>query len=529
MDYDGGDEDGVVVWVDDNEFDEYVDEDGEEASSQGSDNHMMAMDDSSGSDVEPILPLVDLSGNWTSHLQELEDNISYFYLKNEIGLSEEAMWRITFDAPSALEMTADTIRQKVQVLRDTMDLSIHEIREILERGPAILHLSADKNIAPTILFVLRLLDLSRGELKEMLLACPAILGYSKKTLRAKVRFFTDIMGYSVGETRRLFLQEPKLWRASVKSGLIPRMRFLVKDVEISREQLGVIVLKNPRMLLYSVDDNLIPKLVFYCIMTLNMEPKHVEKLLTSFPDFMQYNLDRHIIPITQYFTKDLDFAPIEFRSILLAYPKLLSNSLAKIKYMVGFLRYEMGFSGPQVKRVLYQAPQVLSLRDTNVREKIHYLERSLELDKESIQALITGMPRVLVLNMDQNIGPKIAYLRKAFEHFHGGSQGKEYLRTSILRLPTLLGYSLEGRLRPRMGKILEEPSLDPSRITVGVTLTQSKFDTWLSNQKRKEYGISQKSSEEKVQTATFSPFTKMDNSESDGSIVHWTRPRRPRS
>jgi hypothetical protein len=37
-------------------------------------------------------------------LTESTDMIAYFYLKNEIGMSEEAMWKITLEAGSALGM-----------------------------------------------------------------------------------------------------------------------------------------------------------------------------------------------------------------------------------------------------------------------------------------------------------------------------------------------------------------------------------------------------------------------------------------
>eukprot|EP00527_Entomoneis_sp_CCMP2396_P005092 CAMPEP_0198146132 /NCGR_PEP_ID=MMETSP1443-20131203/27601_1 /TAXON_ID=186043 /ORGANISM="Entomoneis sp., Strain CCMP2396" /LENGTH=334 /DNA_ID=CAMNT_0043809979 /DNA_START=1 /DNA_END=1002 /DNA_ORIENTATION=- len=329
------------------------------------------------------------------------------------------------------------------------------------------------------------------------------------------------MGYTVPETRALFLKEPNLWRASVKTGLIPRMRFLVRDMEIPRDVLATIVTKNPRMLLYSMDYNLVPKLIFYCIMTLDMNPDHIRKLLTSFPQFMDYNLDRHTLPISRYFIKDLEFSPSEFRCILLAYPKLVSNSLSKIKHMVVFLRYEIGLTGTQVKRVLYQAPQVLGLRDANVRDKVQFLEKAFDFDAEELQSVLSGMPRLLVLNVQRNLKPKILYLRQAFD----GNQ--ESLRSAILRLPPLLGYSLEQRITPRMKSILQEPSLEPSCITVGITLKSDKFESWLMKRKQK---LMKKPKPDKASEFDESIIRNslVDSENRPGPIVHWTRPRRPR-
>eukprot|EP00523_Entomoneis_sp_CCMP467_P003364 CAMPEP_0168752438 /NCGR_PEP_ID=MMETSP0724-20121128/18385_1 /TAXON_ID=265536 /ORGANISM="Amphiprora sp., Strain CCMP467" /LENGTH=592 /DNA_ID=CAMNT_0008800685 /DNA_START=200 /DNA_END=1975 /DNA_ORIENTATION=- len=484
-------------------------------------------DDDGSESIASLLPNLDFTSNSTSLLQlqnnetnnntnppillqDFESNLSYFYLKNELGLSEEDMWRITYDAPSALGMTADTIRHKIKVLQETMNLNITELQSIVRRGPALLHLSADKNMAPTILYLLRLLDFSRKELKEMVLACPAILGYKKETLKAKVRFFTDVMRFTVPEARKVLLKEPKLWRASVKTGLMPHWRFLVLDLELNRDVLAhKILARNPRILIYSRDNNLVPKLIFYCIMTLHMEPHHVQKLLTKYPNFLDYNLDRCILPMTRYFLQDLEFSPTEFRAMLLAYPKLVTHSLSKIKYTVGFFRYELGLTGMQVKRVLYQAPQVLGMNDDTLRKKIDYLKQTYGLDEHStdqgqLQTVLVGMPRLLVLNIENNLQPKVHYLREVF----GGDL--EALKNAVLRLPTLLAYSLEKRIQPRMEAILGA-NMDPGSITVGIVLAQKQYESWLHNHK-------QKIKKKQLQQEAIATAAPMDPS---APIVHW--------
>ena len=119
----------------------------------------------------------------------------------------------------------------------------------------------------------------------------------------------------------------------------------------------------------SVDKNLQPKLIFYFIMTLYMEPKEVHGLLLSYPLVLNYNLDNHIQPITRYFLS-LDFSAFEFARMLLRFPRLLTYSLAKMKRVVGYLRFELGLQAHDVRRVLYQAPQVISLTMEDLQCKI---------------------------------------------------------------------------------------------------------------------------------------------------------------
>jgi hypothetical protein len=463
-------------------------------------------------------------------------NVSYFYLQNELGLSEEAMWKITFEAGSVLGMTTANIRRKVDVLRDNMNLSDNDLRTIIGRQPTILQLSADKNISPTILFLVRALDLGRDDLRLLLLASPTILSYKQTNLNLKINFFTRLMDFSVDECRDLLLAEPKLLRAGVRTGLVPRMRFLVRNLDIPMDKLRLIVQKNPRILLYSLDDNLIPKLIFYLIMTLSMDLRQVERTLLSYPYILDYNLDRHILPITKYFVQDLEVSPTEFRGILLKFPRLLTHSLSKIKHVVGYLRYELGLTGAQVKRVLYQAPQVIGLNtEGNLASKVEFLRAAFALNPDQLRSVVAGMPTLLVLSIDRNLQPKTDYLREAF----GGSDDDNHaaLQEAILRLPTLLGYSLDKRIRPRLQAILHA-GLDPSRITVGIPMTEEKFEGWLHRRKekersrqsivparRKDKGRSQQSF---VPAQQPPPLPVLDFDPA-GRIVHWTRPRRRES
>ena len=263
-----GDDDfgGFVLdeFDDDKDHEQYDDEDEEETEDVVKNNGDVALPTTNS--TTSTLPLVDLSDLKAT----ISSNVSYFYLQNEIGLSEETMTKITFEAGSVLGMTAANIRHKVSVLKDCLNLNDDDMRTIIEKQPSILHLSADDNIRPKIQLLKEELDCWNAnnttdeddDLRRLVVATPAVLCYSPKTLKTKLNFFTRLMGYTPAETRALLLSEPKLLRCSVRDGLIPRMRFLVRDMEISPDALRKIVQKHPSILLYSLDDNLIPKLIF---------------------------------------------------------------------------------------------------------------------------------------------------------------------------------------------------------------------------------------------------------------------------
>jgi mTERF domain-containing protein len=358
-------------------------------------------------------------------------------------------------------------------------------------------------------------------------------------LAAKLNFFNNTMGFTRHESRGLLVAEPKLACCGLESGLLPRLKFWKGEMRIPLIQLRKIVQKNPRMLMYSLNDSLRPKLIFYLIMTLHMEPRQVLKLLLAFPHFLDYSLEEHYLPITRYFISELGYSSLEVRNVLLKCPRIMTSSLHKIKHVVGYFRYELGLEASQVKRVLYQAPQIMGLSDVNLRGKVEFIRGAFALDDMELRQVLAAVPTLLVCGVEPNLQPKLDYLRGVFDNYHesrgdmidlddndesihSATNGSALLRQTFLKLPTLLIYSLERRIRPRLEQIVQA-GVSPHKITVGIPMKQDKFETWLQRHEERlelRLGGVQKGKSQSVL------LVESTESRNDGRIVHWTRERR---
>jgi len=454
--------------------------------------HHAASDLYDGGDrIYPTDTLPTLGLNLT---QSLVPDIAYYYLQNTLGLSEETMWKITLEAGSVLGMTPRNLEKKVSLLRRTMNLSDEDVRVILAKQPAVLHYSAERNLGSTIIFLVRALDLSKSELRILVLDSPSILGYSLSNLSRKLSFFVNTLGYvdddnyfeGMDRVRNLLVGTPKLLLSAVDTGLEPRFQFLHNEIEFSIEELQTLYEKNPKLLMYSLDENMREKIVFFFILRLRIRPENVRKLLLSFPQVMDYNLENHLKPIADYYVSDVRFSATEFGSIVTRFPRLFSYSLFKIKHVTGFLRFELGLDATQVKRVIFQAPQIVGLNtEGNLQKKLDLLQTRLSLTRQELGLVLSKMPTLMNLGIDNNLLPKLEYLEKvANDTNHSGDVN--LVKRMVLKQPTLLGYSLENRIRPRMEKILSA-GLSADKVTVGISMAENKFQDWLaSSQLRKQ-------------------------------------------
>ena len=476
-------------------------------------------------DDEPIDNLIvpDL-GTLLSNMQLAPaSEIAYFYLQNTIGLEPEVMWKITNTDGSVLGFTVQNLENKINLWRRMMNVSDEDVRMIITKQPSILHMSANRNISPTMLFLIRALDLSKDDLRQIVCAYPCTICYSIENLARKLNFFERDLGMGKNDVRKLLLSEPKLITASVDTGLMPRFNFLHKELKIRVIDLQKIVKGNPRILLYSLVGNLHPKIISFFIMKLYMEQQDVLKLLSAYPLILDYNLEDHMLPIARYLISELEFSPMEMRRILLKFPRLMTHSLFKIKHVVGYLRFQLGMDANEVKRVLFQAPQVISLStDSTVVSKVSFLRDFFDLNNEKdLRKVIAGMPTLLLCSIENNLAPKAEYLLDQF----GGDRFE--LRQAILTLPTLMGYSLDKRIRPRMTRILEK-GVEPIKITVGITMTHDNFEKWLKNKSSRirNGGRLIDSCENQERTSVGIKRTAIIDLEAQqlsGRIVHWKR------
>ena len=553
-----------------------------------------------------ILSISDLTENKISPMNLVKlapaSQIAYFYLQS-LGLSETTMWKITLEAGSVLGLSVPNLRNKVQFLQTIFSLTDEELQQVLTQFPTILQTSVENNLKPTIQFLEKELlfeeknklnkknepDLSK--LKYMIIQYPCILCYSIPNLKKKLHFFRSSLGLSYNQTSMLLMQNPQLITLSVKQNLQPKVHFFRKELLISKSELRSICLSNPRILLFSLENKMQDILISYFILRLRMEvPYHTTKVLIRFPQIVNYSLQNHLMPTTLYFTETLGLHISEFRTVLVKYPKIMSYSLHKIQRVVAFLDNEFGWKQYKglgdtndhdqidrddnhnfevsnevsnqenqwkhnhLKRIFLQAPQIVGLDiETNLKSKIDFLRAELQSHEhhvisnqnndseiqDDISKLITGMPTLLLCNVERNLQPKINYLKSQL--------GSKTTREVILIQPSLLGYSLEKRIKPRLQRLTQE-GYNPRKITSILPLSENKFQDWINknridrdgdqkdnesgrqmkNDKTTGYGLILSSKSSSYGTsidADKKQQEKVETKRRKARVVHWNRER----
>ena len=81
--------------------------------------------------------------------------------------------------------------------------------------------------------------------------------------------------------------------------------------------------------------------------------------------------------------------------------------------------------------------------DDNLQPKLEWIQQRLSLTDESLSNLIKKFPSIFSCNVNTNLAPTL--------NFYIGALGDEReALTLVIQNPSLFGYSLENRLKPRL-------------------------------------------------------------------------------
>jgi hypothetical protein len=115
---------------------------------------------------------------------------------------------------------------------------------------------------------------------------------------------------------------------------------------------------------------------------------------------------------------------------------------------LAWLKKRLDLDDKGVGKLVKTMPQLLGLNaDGNIEPKLSWLQQRLWLDDKSLSVVAQRMPQLLCCNIEKNLEPTIK--------FYDDCVGSDAARTLIANNPSLLGYSLEKRLKPRHAECQE--------------------------------------------------------------------------
>jgi len=243
------------------------------------------------------------------------------------------------------------------------------------------------------------------------------------------------------ELGRVVRHKPAGARATVE----PKLVWLQSRLDLDDARLRKILLLLPRVLGFSVENNLAPTLDWLQT-RLDLDEAELRKMVVAFPALLGLSVEENMAPKLDWLQKRLDLDDAGVRRLILALPALLGYSVEdNLEPKLQWLQTRLDLDAEQLRKIVLRLPPVLSYRvEATTEPKLEWLQKRLDLDDLGLKKMVVTLPQVLSYSVEDNLAPKLEFLTREI------GLNPADLCDWVVKNPVTLSRSLERCYRIRL-------------------------------------------------------------------------------
>ncbi|KAH6778581.1 Mitochondrial transcription termination factor family protein [Perilla frutescens var. frutescens] len=216
-----------------------------------------------------------------------------------------------------------------------------------------------------------------------------------------------------------------------------RLEYLL-SVGVKHSDIRKIILRQPQILQYTVENNLKSHVSFLC--SLGIPSSRIGQIVTATPSLFSYSVENSLKPTVKYLLDDIGIQEKDISKVVQLSPQILVQRIDNTwNTRLSFLMKELDAPRQSIVKMVTKHPQLLhySIED-GLLPRINFL-RSIGMQNSDILKVLTSLTQVFSLSLEGNLKPKYKYLINELQNeVH-----------SLTKYPMYLSLSLDQRIRPR--------------------------------------------------------------------------------
>ncbi|KAL8462324.1 hypothetical protein ACS0TY_033391 [Phlomoides rotata] len=216
-----------------------------------------------------------------------------------------------------------------------------------------------------------------------------------------------------------------------------RLEYLL-SVGVKHQDIRKIILRQPQILQYTVENNLKSHVSFLC--SLGIPGSRIGQIITATPSLFSYSVENSLKPTVKYLLEEIGIQEKDISKVVQLSPQILVQRIDNTwNTRLNFLMKELDAPRQSIVKMVTKHPQLLhySIED-GLLTRINFL-RSIGMRNSEILKVLTSLTQVFSLSLEGNLKPKYMYLINELRNeVH-----------SLTKYPMYLSLSLDQRIRPR--------------------------------------------------------------------------------
>ena len=331
-----------------------------------------------------------------------------------------------------------------------------------------------------------LLSASKGEIDEFVCQNSRVLICSdiEKNHGPKVKLLQERLRISTKAAGRFFLIKAIRLLNSSLATMENRMDWLQARLNLSKSQLKKIIECDPNILAYSIEENLEPT-IDNIQSSLELSDEELTKLVVRTPNVLTRNMSAENIKQRFSLLQEILGLPEDdiegIQKTVKKTPDLLFWPEERMKEIQQWIQERFGLGDARIAQMCRNRPELLYANTSTLNKKAESIQAVLSLSDEELSNLVAKYPSILCCNPEENLMPKLQYLRTRFEldddalkhlvlnaytlvglaedtieeklHFYSKLVGEREAKRLVVKSSNLLRQSLKKRLKPRLEEV----------------------------------------------------------------------------
>lgn len=216
-----------------------------------------------------------------------------------------------------------------------------------------------------------------------------------------------------------------------------RLEYLL-SVGVKHTDIRKIILRQPQILQYTVENNLKSHVAFLC--SLGIPSSRIGQIITATPSLFSYSVENSLKPTVKYLLDEIGIQENDISKVVQLSPQILVQRIDNSwNTRLSFLMKELDAPRQSIVKMVTKHPQLLHYSiESGLLPRINFL-RSIGMQNSDILKVLTSLTQVFSLSLEGNLKPKYKYLINELQNeVH-----------SLTKYPMYLSLSLDQRIRPR--------------------------------------------------------------------------------
>ena len=292
--------------------------------------------------------------------------------------------------------------QRKEQLRVLLSASKEEIDKLVHQNPGVIICSdIEKNYGPKLNLLQERLGISKEAAGQLCLKGNRLLTNSLATLENTMDWLQARLNLNKSQLRKIVERQPNILACSIEDNLEPTIDAIQSSLKLSDKELTKLVVRTPNLL------------------TQNMSAENIKQRLS---------LLREIL--------DLPEGDVEgVRKRIIIRPELLFWPEESMKESQQWIQQRFGLGDARIAQMCRNRLDLLFSNTTTLDNKADSIQADISISDDELSDLLSKFPAILSYCPEENIKPKLRYLRTRFE------LDDDALKNLVLKAPQLFGYS----------------------------------------------------------------------------------------